>query len=117
MSMMYRSIVALALGLSILVAHNASAGNEWVVCDPVHTATFTNRIHVECSASVSGGVRYFARAVSDDADAGRFLSVIIAAQVAGRTLRILTDLSDTTGASFECAASDCRLLKAVEFGN
>lgn len=107
-----------AMGMAFwLGALPAMAANEWVTCDPANVTTFTNRIHIKCSTSVAGGVRYFAREITNDADSARFLSMIIAAQVAGRTVQVWTDLADTSGSSFGCQVSDCRLLKAVSFGN
>ncbi|MEB2345104.1 MAG: hypothetical protein OZ948_10195 [Deltaproteobacteria bacterium] len=108
---------ALAFASALLPALAARAALEWVSCDPIDVATFENRIHVRCSASVGGGIFYFARPVTDGAETQRYLSTLLAAQVAGRTLSILTDLADTSGAAFGCGASDCRRFEAVSFGN
>jgi hypothetical protein len=88
----------------------------WVSCTPITVAVYVNRIHVKCAAAI-GGVQYFAFPTTDSASASRFLSVISAAQVAGRTLTILYDPADTSGTAYGCQASDCRAMQAASFGN
>jgi len=89
----------------------------WVSCTPIGVMTFTKsgRLHVQCAAAVNG-IRFFAVATSDAANAARVLSTITTAQVAGRTLAILYDPADLSGASIGCQNSDCRLILAVGFG-
>lgn len=99
--------------LVMLAGWPASAANQWVACDPVNVATFDGRIHVRCASSVGTGIFYFARATSNAADVQRHLAVLLAAQLAGRPLDVLADLSDTSNLPPGCAASDCRLLKAA----
>lgn len=106
-----------ASACAVLLPAAGLAADEWVSCDPIAVATFENRVHVRCAASVGGGISYFARPITDGAETQRYLSTLLAAQVAGRTLSILTDLADTSGATFGCQASDCRRLKAAAFGN
>lgn len=112
-----RLAAAFVCAAALLPAATARAAAEWVACDPVAVATFENRVHVRCAASVGGGIIYFARPSTDGAETQRFLSTLLAAQVAGRTLSILTDLADTSGAAFQCNPSDCRRLRAASFGN
>ncbi len=89
-------------------------GTTWVDCTPARVGVFTTRIHVKCTASFSG-IWYFAYSTADDAEAARVLSELNSALLAGRTLTILYDSSDTTsGPPIGCAASDCRLLQALE---
>lgn len=91
----------------------------WRSCVPVEVMVYTTgsrRIHVRCSAAVSG-ILFHALATSDSSTAARVLSVITTAQVAGRTLTILYDPADTTnGPPIGCASSDCRLILAAGFG-
>jgi hypothetical protein len=103
---------SVVLALLLLGTHPAAAANEWVTCDPVNVATFANRVHVKCAASI-GGVQWFAQSSDDEAETARIMSTLLVAQVAGRTLTIFTDLSDTSGASFGCQASDCRLINGL----
>ncbi len=77
-------------------------------------ATFSNRVHVRCSATVSGGILFFALPTTDAAQAARFVSVATSALVAGRTLKIQYDPADLSGAGFGCATSDCRRAMALE---
>ncbi len=99
--------------LAMLAGWPASAADQWVGCDPVNVATYSSRIHVRCASSVGTGIFYFARATSNAADVQRHLAVLLAAQVAGRPLDVLADLSDTSNLPPGCGAADCRLLKAA----
>ena len=96
------------------IASEASAANVWSDCTPAGVATFANRVHVRCSASVSGGIFYFAVATTDAAQAARFVSVATSALVAGRPLKVWYDPADLSGANFGCATSDCRRAQALE---
>jgi len=100
---------ALAIGT---VAAPAWASPIWISCTPASTATFQSRIHVKCAASV-GGVSYFAASSSDWAYAARILSIAESAQVGGRTLDILYDPADLSGASIGCLTADCRLIQGI----
>jgi hypothetical protein len=93
----------------------ASAASTWVSCVPVGIVTFAARVHVQCQTAI-GGVSYFAASTADAANVARILSVITAAQVAGRTLSVLYDPADTSGTAIGCQAADCRLIQAVGFG-
>lgn len=94
---------------------NSPQAETWILCTPVAVAAFDNRVHVECAASI-GGVRFFATPNSNPAHAARVLSVLTAAQMAGRTLNILYDPADTSGTDFGCLAADCRKIHGVGFG-
>ena len=92
-----------------------SAASTFVSCVPVGIMTFSSRVHVQCQTPISG-VSYFAASTADAANVARILSVITAAQVAGRTLTVLYDPADTSGTAIGCLAADCRLIQAVGFG-
>lgn len=94
---------------------NSTVDATWVSCIPASVATFEDRVHVECAASIAG-IRFFAAPTNNPAHAARVLSTLSAAQVAGRTLSILYDPSDTSGSKFNCQESDCRTIIAVGFG-
>jgi hypothetical protein len=99
---------------ALLLASQASAANVWSSCTPTGVATFSNRVHVRCSASVSGGIFYFAVATTDSAQAARFVSVASSALIAGRNLEVWYDPADLSGASFGCQTNDCRRAQALE---
>ena len=92
---------------------SATAG--WVSCVPIQVVTFASRVHVQCQTAI-GGVSYFAASTTNAANVARILSVLTAAQLAGRTLSILYDPADTSGTAIGCQAGDCRLIQAVGFG-
>jgi len=92
----------------------ASPASAWADCTPARVGVFATRIHVKCTAAVSG-IWYFAYPTTDVAGVARVLSVLNTALVTGRTVVILYDPGDTTsGPPVGCAASDCRLLQALE---
>lgn len=88
-----------------------------ITCTPASISVWVTapRVHVLCSTSI-GGIRYFAVSTKDSAVAARVLSVLTAAQVAGRTLFITYNPADTSGTKIGCEASNCRLIEAVGFG-
>jgi len=108
-------ICVVAAFAAALIVSRAEAAETWISCTPAEIATYQNRVHVRCAAAV-GGVSFFAAAAQDTAFAARVLSVITAAQVAGRTLSILYDPADQSGTAIGCQSSDCRLIRAVGFG-
>jgi hypothetical protein len=106
-------------GGSVQAAHPAvpPALSKGILCTPVQVAVWVSspRVHVRCASS-TGGIRYFAVSTKDPSVAARVLTVLTAAQVAGRTLTITYNPADTSGTSIGCKASDCRLIEAVSFG-
>ncbi len=95
--------------------NQAPGTSTWVSCVPVGIMTYSSRVHVQCQTAISG-INYFAASTSNASNAARILSVITAAQVAGRTLSVLYDPADTSGASIGCEVNSCRLIQAVGFG-
>ena len=90
--------------------------SSWISCVPNNVTVYTGRIHVRCAAAVNG-IQYFAVSTQDSQSAARFLTILTTAQVAGRTLQLLYNTTDTSGTAFGCQASDCRVLQAAMFGN
>jgi hypothetical protein len=93
----------------------AHAADTWASCTPNQVMTYSQRIHVRCASAI-GKISYFALSTQNAQLAARTLSVISTAQVAGRTLTVLYDPADLTGASIGCLTSDCRLIHAIGFG-
>ncbi len=109
-------IFLIATSLLILLPSTpANAAPTWISCVPVQVMNYRPRIHVKCAAPV-GGIIYFAASTADSGFVNRTLSVLSTAQVAGRTLTILYDPADLSGASIGCQTNDCRLIQAVGFG-
>ena len=109
-----RTFCLFVLGM-VLGSTRAQAAETFVSCTPVQIMTYQVRVHVKCAAAI-GGVVFFAVSTQDSAHAARVLSVITAAQVAGRTPTILYDPADLSGAAIGCQTNDCRLIRAVGFG-
>ena len=87
---------------------NATA--DWYTCTSVGVATYAERIHVECSSPAPGGIRFFALSTADSHNAARTLSVLSMAHVTGKSLEILYDPVDLSGAAFGCQENNCRLI-------
>jgi hypothetical protein len=106
-------------GGSAQAAHpaNPPALQKGISCNPIQVEVWITspRVHVRCASS-TGGIQYFAVSTRNPAVAARVLTVLTAAQVAGRTLNITYDPADTSGTNIGCGASDCRLIEAVGFG-
>lgn len=113
------TLVSVALGLAAATASFAQqteAGptpEATTVCTPVSAAEFVSRIHVRCSAAVSG-IFYFAVSTSDPNRAARALALMSSALAAGHDLRIYYDPANVSGTAFGCAAADCRVADAIE---
>ena len=91
----------------------ASAAQTTFSCKSVDVTTFPERVHVRCSTPASGGIIFFAVPTSNNENAARILSTLLAGHIAGRTLVIGYDPADTSGTAFGCAAHDCRRLLYV----
>jgi hypothetical protein len=110
------------VGRAVLLAAGLAAGPAWtapvdVFCTPNQIVVLTEapRLQVRCDESFSGVV-YFAAPTADAAQAGRVLSVIQTALVAGRTLIVNYEPTDLSGASIGCQSNDCRLIRHIGFG-
>ncbi len=91
----------------------AQAESKWVNCSAANVGVFKSRIHVKCNESYSG-ISYFAYPTSDAASAARFLSILSAANLSGRTIQVLYNPADFTSAtSYGCMAGDCRPFTAL----
>jgi hypothetical protein len=110
-----KTIVPSMLLFVLFAAGSASAAETWTSCTPTEVMTYKVRVHVRCAASV-GGISFFVVETQDVAYAARVLSVISTAQIVGRTLNILFDPADLSGAAIGCQTNDCRLIRAVGFG-
>lgn len=110
-------LVGAAVPPSVSAQGTSTYGSNSVLavttCTPVSSASFDNRVHVRCSAAVSG-ILYFAVATSDANRAARALALFSTAQSLGRDLRIFYDPANTSGSALGCLVSDCRLADGVE---
>src|SRR5574341_461284 len=125
---MLKRFNVLLFGLLVLVslliagfgARYAFAELALVPCDPVEIATFYNpggpvsRVHVKCKSAVDG-ISYFAVSTVDAANADMILRILTTAYTdgGGKTLSILYDPDDLSGASFGCLISNCRPIGGV----
>jgi hypothetical protein len=109
--------VRLALGGAVagvvaLFVFPASVSANQFFCTTQEAAVWVgSRIHVLCNPG-DGAITFFALSVSNS-DASRVLSLIEAAVAARKTLSIVYDPSDLSGAAIGCANTNCRLIQAV----
>ena len=82
-------------------------------CKSVNVTTFPERVHVRCNTAASGGIIFFAVPTTNNENAARILSTLLAGHIAGRTLVIGYDTTDTSGTAFGCAQENCRRLLYV----
>jgi hypothetical protein len=90
----------------------ASAVANETGCTPLNVMVFESRVHVKCVETV-GNIAYFAASTEDSGNASRVLNVLSTALAAGRTLSIIYDPADTSGAAIGCQINDCRLIQGV----
>ena len=88
-------------------------------CVPDEVGQIDSRIHIRCENTVQDGgntISYFAVSTvgSDDEPAisNRFLSVGMTGLTAGKSVVIIFDDGDTSGATFGCGPSNCRKARA-----
>ena len=87
---------------------------DWVNCKVTGVGAFASRMHVRCSAPV-GGISYFAIPTNTNGEFFRTsLAVANASLVAGKTLKIMYNPGDTSGAAYGCSANDCRAFQGLE---
>jgi hypothetical protein len=115
-----RALTPLACAASLWalsLAGTAQAAPTDTFCTPNQVVVFDDapRLHVRCDES-AGGIMYFAIDTNDAAQAGRVLSVIQTALVAGRTLIVNYDPADLGGAAIGCQTNECRLIRRIGFG-
>jgi hypothetical protein len=99
---------------SALILSRSPAWADSTGCDVVEVAVWTRvgaRIHVLCTQTVLGDVKFFAISASDP-DASRIESLATSALVAKRQLNIMYD-PDPANNPPGCAADNCRLLEAA----
>lgn len=71
------------------------------------------RVHLRCDKP-AGPITFFAVPLSKLNHAKNFVSVSTAAMLAGRTVEVFYNTTDTSGNTFGCLSSNCRYASAVE---
>lgn len=100
--------------LSMVLMPQSAQADETALCNASNIMTYSNRTHVRCTESFSG-IQYFAIGHDDSSATARILSILTAGALAGKTLIIGYDASDTSGTSIGCRENDCRLIKSAGF--
>ena len=106
------TLAALAL-LVVGSLQQALAATTTHTCKSVDVSAYAERIHVRCDVAAPGGFVYFSLATANSAHAARMLSLLTAAHVVQKAIRVEFDPNDTSGTAFGCLASDCRRLLSV----
>lgn len=111
---LFRGMVLSAL-MAASVGFVSEAMADTFVCTPKFVGVFSDRVHVLCTASTGGGIRYFAVCnAGNSAAAARMLSVFTTAKVTVKNLQIYFNPADTSGTACSCLAGDCRLAMGAE---
>lgn len=110
-----RSLASSAILAASILASASLASAVTYTCTPERVATFSNRVHVRCTAATPAGILWFA-VCSDgnSAFAARALSTFTAAKVTGKNLALFYESADTSGTACGCLASDCRVVWGAE---
>ena len=97
-----------------ILGTSAANASVWATCKPSAVASFDTRFHIRCAVSV-GAIAYFAIPAGANSDFYRAsLAVANSALVTGKTIKVLYEPGDTSGAAFGCGASDCRKFTGLE---
>ncbi len=81
----------------------------------VTSTTGQPRVAVQCQAPAAGGIYWFAYRISDGPDLAKMiLSMLSTAKVAGRTVRIGYESTNTSGGAWGCNTGDCRIIMKLE---
>lgn len=112
----HTTLAALGLGLFALAAPTAAhAATYWYSCTPVRVDVTTTRVGVVCQQKHGGSIdRFNVDPSTHGAFSDRFLSVANGALLAGRELKILTDMNVTTGLPSGCGSSNCREASGIQ---
>jgi hypothetical protein len=126
--MRHRSLpLALALAVCALTLLPASrpaladpplAAEYWVTCKPVESMIFLGvRFHVKCdqgwtNPSTSHEYRYFAITTSSSTQVEQAMSMVQAAQIAGKRVKLRIKSSSASNPS-GCQTDDCRAFVAI----
>jgi hypothetical protein len=102
--------VAVAFCVNVLSPGNAKAAEVWTECKPAEVAVFKNRVHVKCSVAAPGGILFFAVPITagNAADVDRFVNMASTAITSSRSLSVVFDSTDLSGAAWGCATANCR---------
>jgi len=124
---MKRAITLMTILLAFAIfAMPTHAENAWYPCTPVSGAYYVgSRLHVKCSNPNPPGdtTFYFALSTSTTSWKGKtevnpeaetVMNIITTAIAEGKTINILCDIDDESGADIGCQTIDCRLMKAIE---
>lgn len=69
------------------------------------------RVAVNCTASTSGGISWFAYRYATSPDLAKMLlSVFTSARVSGRPVVVAFESTDTSGNAWGCQTNDCRII-------
>lgn len=98
--------------LSVLSPTHAQ--DRWALCRPIEAMAYQTRVHIKCEFPVAPGIIYLAASTAADSRfATRVVNLGAVAQVTQKTLAVLFDPSDTTGAAYGCSITDCRAIRAI----
>ena len=118
MNKLLRLVLAIALSLAWFgVSQPVRAAEQHVLCDVGDVTAAGDRIHVYCTNNLGSGIHYVAVPVANSELANRVLMLGTAAITSGKSLTVLFDPADLSGAAYGCQNSDCRPAIGVTLSN
>lgn len=77
----------------------------------VDSSSGESRVAFKCQAPTPGGIWWFAFRTAENYDKAKMiLSILTAAKIAGRTLKVGYESTDTSGNAWGCQADNCRII-------
>jgi hypothetical protein len=106
------ALAGVIAGLVLIASPRPVLASNFFLCTAQEVAVFPgSRIHVLCNPG-DGQITFFALSVANP-DVSRVLSLAETAVAARRTLRIMYDPNDLSGAAIGCANTNCRLIQGI----
>jgi hypothetical protein len=113
-----RIAMVAAVAAFLLASRKAEAAYTTFTCTPstvqliVNSPSGAPRVAVSCTAAAPGGISWFSYRISDSVDnAKMLLSTFTSAKIAGRTINVSFESTDTSGVGWGCDAASCRIIK------
>lgn len=117
-SLVVRLLAVLGLLLSPFLLATAQADTHG--CVIANVAFFSkplgSRMHVQCQSAAPGGIAYFVYNTKNK-EAPMVMNLLTTALAGNKTLTIVYNPADLSGAKIGCLNSDCRLIQGVAATN
>jgi hypothetical protein len=118
MSKLLKLVLALVVGISLSgVVQQVCAGEISANCIIGDVMASVARMHIYCTNDLGNGVHYVASPATDSDMSNRLLMMGVSAITSGKSLTVVFDPADLSGAAYSCLNSDCRPLRRIYLSN